>query len=107
MPFYYSSVQTHGIMTPNGKKIKTTRVNIKNGKGVKTVTVKDNKGVHSNSMPLNITEMENVKNHKFMPTLFALPMTNVKNMKLSKSISASQRKTRHRKVKKGTRKSKK
>jgi hypothetical protein len=102
MTFYYSSVQTHGLMTSDGKKIKVTRVDIKNGKGVKTVTIKDKKGIHTNSVPLNLTEMENVKNHKFMPRFFQIPMTNVKNMK-----SASQRKTRHRKVKKGTRKSKK
>lgn len=102
MTFYYSSVQTHGVMTSDGKKIKRTQVNIKNGKGVKTVTIKDKKGVHTNSVPLNLTEMENVKNHKFMPRFFEIPMTNIKNMK-----HASQKKTRHRKVKKGTRKSKK
>lgn len=101
MTFYYSSVQTHGIMTPNGKKIKTTRVNIKNGKGVKTVTVSDNKGTHSNSIPLNLTEMENVKNHKFMPGFFTVPMTNVKNMKTN---SASKKKRTHRKTKKVSKK---
>ena len=100
--FYYSSIQTHGMMTPKGRKIKITRVNIKNGKGVKTVTIKDNKGVHTNSVPLNMTEMKNVKNHKFMPKLFLEPMTNVKNIK-----AADISKTRRRKSKKVTRKSKK
>ena len=91
-------------MTPEGKKMKITRVSIKNGKGVKTVTVKDNKGTHTNSVPLNLTEMENVKNHKFMPGFFELPMTNVKNMK---SMAAVRRKTTRRKSKKDTRKLKK
>lgn len=102
MTFYYSSIQTHGVMGSDGKKIKTTSVNIKNGKGVKTVTIKDKDGVHTNSIPLNLTEMSNIKNHKFMPGFFSVPITNVKNMKY-----ASGKKTRHHKSKKGTRKSKK
>lgn len=108
MVFYYSSVQTHGMMTPHGKKEKITRVNIKNGKGVKTVTIKDNKGIHTNSVPLNLTEMKNVKHHRFMPQLFSLPMANVKNMKSMKSMkSAVQKKIRRRKSNKDTRKLKK
>lgn len=102
IPFHYSSIQTHGNITADGKRIKITRVDIRNGEGVKTVTVKDNKGVHTNSIPLNNEEIKNVKNHTFMPSLFETPMTNVKNMK-----SAVQTKTTHRKSKKNTRKIKK
>lgn len=98
MTFHYSSIQSHAIMTPNGKRVKQTEVNVSNGQGVKKVTIGDNYGVHSDTVPLKKSEIKNIKNHVFMPKLFSLPTKNVMRKKKS---------TTHRKEKKGTRKSKK
>jgi len=57
-------------MTPNGKRVKETKVEVENGKGVKQVTIADEKGIHSDTMPLTKTEMKNIQNHIFMPKLF-------------------------------------
>lgn len=98
MVFHYSSVQSHVVMTPNGERVKKTEVNIANGKGVKRVTIGDNDGIHSDTVPLIQSEIRNIKNHIFMPKLFSVPTRNVMRKKKS---------TTHRKPKKGTRKSKK
>jgi hypothetical protein len=44
MTFHYTSVQSHSTMTPYGKRVKETLVKVENGKGVKMVSVGDNKG---------------------------------------------------------------
>jgi len=98
MTFHYTSVQSHSMMTPYGKRVKETLVKVKNMKGVKMVSVKDDKGVHSDTMPLSKSEMKNIQNHVFMPKLFHSVTKNVMRKKNS---------TTHRKHKKGTRKSKK
>ena len=51
--FHYTSVQSHGYITPEGKKLKETRVNVENGRGTKTVTITDHKGTHSDTISLN------------------------------------------------------
>ena len=96
--FHYSSVKQHGILTPEGNKVKITKVNVANNKGKKIVIIKDHKGVHSDTQNLNKTEIKNIKNHKFMPKLFSLPMYNVLRKKNTK---------KHRQHKKVTRKLKK
>ena len=96
--FKYSSIESHGVITPDGEKIKETKVNIENGKGSKTVTIKDNKGIHSDTMKLNSKEMKNIKGRKFMPELFHKSIKNVIRKKA---------KTTKRSSKKGTRKYKK
>lgn len=98
MTFNYASVQSHSVMTPYGRRVKETLVKVKNGKGVKMVSIADDKGVHSDTMPLSKNEMKNIQNHVFMPKLFHSPTKNVMRKKKS---------TTHRKHKKGTRKSKK
>jgi hypothetical protein len=84
--FRYNSVQTHGMISPNGEKIKETSVNIMNNKGTKTVTIRDNDGEHSDTTPLNKSEIENIKKHRFMPNLFRKSMKNIKRKK-SKAIT--------------------
>lgn len=98
MTFHYASVQSHSVMTPSGKRVKETLVKVENGKGVKMVSVADDKGVHSDTMPLSKKEMKNIQEHIFMPKLFHSVTKNVMRKKNS---------TSHRKHKKGTRKSKK
>jgi len=94
--FTYTSIQSHGILTPKGEKTKETRVNITNGEGTKTVTVRDSDGEHSDTIPLKKSEIENIKKQKFMPNFFKKSMKNIKRKK-SRVISHT--------PKKGTRKS--
>jgi len=68
-------------MTPNGKRVKETKVEVENGKGVKQVTIADEKGIHSDTMPLTKTEMKNIQNHIFMPKLFHAVTKRVKQHK--------------------------
>jgi hypothetical protein len=98
MTFHYTSVQSHSVMTPYGKRVKESLVKVENGKGVKMVSVADNEGVHSDTMLLSKNEMKNIQKHVFMPKLFHSVTKNVMRKKNS---------TTHRKHKKGTRKSKK
>jgi hypothetical protein len=79
--FTYTSIQTHGIHTPEGKKIKETEVRVSNGKGIKRVSISDNHGIHTNTMPLNSREIKNIQTHKFMPTLFTKQLKVVRHKK--------------------------
>jgi len=103
--FNYSSSSTHGMLTPNGKKLKHSNVVVKNGKGTLTVTIKDSKGTHSDTRELSSEEVTNIKNHKFMPKLFSSAITNINTAKNSKSAAKKNTK-KHRNSKQGTRKHK-
>ena len=96
--FHYTSVQTHQVMTPTGKKVKETMVKVKGDEGVKKVSIKDENGVHSDTIPLKKSELKNIKNHIFMPKLFHPVIKNVMRKKNT---------YKHNSSKKGTRKSKK
>ena len=72
--FTYASVQKHVVMTPEGKEVKTTKVNVNNGRGTKSVILKKNGTVKAKHHPLNKKEIMNIRNHKFMPNLFT-PLT--------------------------------
>ena len=98
MTFHYASVQSRTVMTPYGKRVKETLVKVENGKGVKMVSVADNDGIHSDTMPLSKNEMKNIQNHVFMPKLFH---------SVTKNVMRKKKSTTHRKHKKGTHKSKK
>jgi hypothetical protein len=101
--FYYASSSSHGIVTPEGKKIKSTNVKVENGRGILTMTVEDKKGKHSDTRELTEKEITNIKTHKFMPGLFSTAITNIKNAKNSTAKkSAKKRRT----FKQGTRKQK-
>jgi hypothetical protein len=95
--FHYSSVQTHHVITPTGKKVKETVVKVNGNQGIKKVSIMDEKGVHSDVIPLKKGEMKNIQNHVFMPKLFH---ANIKNVMRKKKTS------KHKSSKKGTRKSK-
>ena len=92
--FRYTSVQSHGMIGPNGEKIKETRVNVMNNKGTKTVTVRDNDGEHSDTIPLKKSEIENIKKHRFMPEFFKKSMKNIKRKKSSAITHTSKKVTR-------------
>jgi len=94
MSFHYTSIQSHGIITPDVQRIKETRVNVENGKGKKTVTIKDEKGTHSDTMALSKKEIKNIQGHKFMPELFHKPTQNVKRKKTKTMKHTSKKDTR-------------
>ena len=83
-------------MTPAGKKVKETLVKVKNGKGIKTVIVGDEHGIHEDTMSLTSGEVKNIKSRTFMPNLFNKSM---KNIKVKKSKSRKSRKSRKTKAK--------
>ena len=79
--FRFTSIQSHGVITPKGEKIKETRVNVNGDQGTKTVTVTDSHGQHSDTMRLTKSEVTNIKKQKFMPDFFKLSMSNIKRKK--------------------------
>lgn len=64
-------------------------MNVANGKGTKTVIIKDNKGIHSNTIRL-----KNIKQHKFMPKLFNKSMQIIKRKK-TKTMKHTSKKGTH------------
>lgn len=94
--FRYTSVQSHGIITPKGEKIKETRVNVENGQGTKTVTVTDDKGSHSDTSKLTKSEITNIQKHRFMPNFFKKTLTNVKRLK-NRTLKRSSKKGKSKK----------
>ena len=94
--FYYESSSSHGIVTPEGKKIKSTNVKVENGRGTLTMTVEDSKGAHSDTRKLTTKELNNIQEHKFMPNLFRSASTNIK--------AAKKNTKKHRRSKQETRK---
>ena len=81
----YTSIESHGIHTPEGEKVQETIINVENGTGTKTLVVKDEHGMHSDTMPLKPSEMKNIEKRRFMPNLFNSSMKNIKALKSGKS----------------------
>jgi hypothetical protein len=79
--FEYSSSTTHGYLAPNGKKVKTTNVNVSNGKGVVKLTIEDDDGIHSHIRRLKSDEIKNIESHRFMKGFFDTLHTNVRKKK--------------------------
>ncbi len=65
-------------MTPEGETEKLMEVEVKNGKGVKRVTMKTNGKVKTNTMKLKKGEIKNIQAGKFMPGLFKPCFSNLK-----------------------------
>ena len=56
----------------NGKvQTKEQIVNVRNGKGTKTVIINNNKGAHKSTRKLTKKEIKNIQSRKFMPNLFS------------------------------------
>ena len=98
--FYYTSSSSHGVVTPTGKRVKSTSVTVENGRGKVKMTIEDNSGVHSDTRILSKKEVQNIKEHKFMPNLFHSSLTNIKNSSAKKNTK------KVRPSKQGTRKQK-
>lgn len=68
--YAFNSVQTH-IAVIDGKRSETTEaVSVRNGKGQKTVKKRVNGKLHSKTLPLTSSEIQNIQNRKFMPEFF-------------------------------------
>ena len=83
--FHYNSTTVHGILTPDGEKIKETNISVKNGKGQKSVLVKDNNKVYSHTQSLKKSEIKNIEKHIFMPKLFSKSLKHIKTRKAKAS----------------------
>ncbi len=82
--FNFSSLQKH----QHGGKKTGRKVNIKNGKGNKSVSYYDKKKhIHTVKKPLSIIEIELIKFGKFIPGLFKdCPCNKNKNKNKNKTI---------------------
>ena len=68
--YTFHSVQTHFKKANGHMEEITEAISVKNGKGQKTVRKRVNNTVRVAKRPLSITELSNIRNKKFMPTLF-------------------------------------
>ncbi len=101
--YSFNSITTH-IEMKNGKQVEVTEaVMIRNGEGYKTVITRENGKKKQSKHPLTQTEVTNIKERKFMPTLF-----DPCYMGLGPCAANSARQTRQKKalMKKGTKKNK-
>jgi hypothetical protein len=67
---YYKSRQVRQIMGPNGLKETVMDVEMKNGKGVKSVAITENGKTKKSTKKLTAKEMSNIQKNRFMPGFF-------------------------------------
>lgn len=70
MTFEYHSEQTHTAINNGTKTTKKNTVTVKNGKGTKTVTVKENGRTRKSMKPLTPKEIRSIQKSQFIPGLF-------------------------------------
>lgn len=68
--YEFKSEQVHMTKTAGKNVVKRNSVIIKNGKGVKSVVVRDGKKVRKATRRLTGQEIKNIRAKKFMPKLF-------------------------------------
>ncbi len=91
--FSFHSSTTH-FQNVNGDEVQTTeQVNVKNGKGKKTVITVENGVKKEKTHPLTQSEIKNIKSRKFMPRLFA-PCYSGLGPCLTNSLRQSRRQSR-------------
>ena len=71
MPFHFTSQESHTHSKNGETQTKEQIVKVRNGKGTKSVIVKNNKGTHKSTRKLTKKEVKNIQGRKFMPTLFS------------------------------------
>ncbi len=67
---YYKSRQVRQVMGPNGIKETIMDVEVKNGKGTKSVIIKEDGKTRKSKRPLSPEEMKNIGLNRFMPGFF-------------------------------------
>jgi hypothetical protein len=82
--FQYNSIQEHVEHVNGNKRMKVMEVKIRNGRGYKRVTLKNNSGklLSSDKKILSKKEIQNILQKKFIPGLFT-PCINKCNFKLT------------------------
>jgi hypothetical protein len=90
--FVYHSEQTHSSIVNGQTQVKKNIVNIKNGKGTKTVKYIENGKTRTATRKIKPEEMKKIKQGIFVPKLFqpCYDCLNVRNK--SKSRSKTQKK---------------
>ena len=68
--FSYHSEQVHSVYENGQQVIKKNSVNIKNGKGTKTVTMMTNGKSRTSTKKLKPSEVKHIKQNRFIPGLF-------------------------------------
>ncbi len=67
---YYKSQQVRQIMGPNGIEETIMNVEVKNGKGTKSVTISENGKTRKSVKKLTNKEIKNIGMNRFMPGFF-------------------------------------
>lgn len=68
--FAYQSHQVHSVSV-NGKTVQRENiVTVNNGKGTKSIVVRENGKTRKSEKPLNSKELRCIRKHKYMPGLF-------------------------------------
>jgi hypothetical protein len=70
MTFEYHSEQIHTTVKNGTKTTSNNIVKVKNGKGTKTVMLKENGRTRKSIKPLTPKEIRSIKNSQFIPGLF-------------------------------------
>jgi hypothetical protein len=86
---YYKSRQVRQVMGPNGIKETIMDVEMKNGKGTKSVTIVEDGKTRKSKKSLTSQEVKNIGLNRFMPGFFTECIGECKQEK-----SRSKRKTR-------------
>jgi hypothetical protein len=86
--FAFHSEQVHSTYENGTEQTKKNIVNIKNGKGTKTVTIVKNGKANSSTKKLSTSEVKQIKQNQFIPGLFK-PCYDCLNSTRSKSSSRS------------------
>ena len=69
--FSFYSVQEHSHFVDGKGKTVRKEVNIKNGKGTKTVVIRNERGkTRRNTLPISSEELDNIRKNIFVPGLF-------------------------------------
>jgi hypothetical protein len=87
--FTFHSEQVHSVYENGTQQTKKNIVNIKDGKGTKTVSIVKNGKANSSTKKLSSAEIKKIKQNQFIPQLFKPCYTCLKNSTRSKSSSRS------------------
>lgn len=68
--FEFTSSQTHSVEENGHQKTRTNTVSIANGKGIKTVEIRENGKTRKSTKKLNSAEIAKIQTNQFIPGLF-------------------------------------
>lgn len=91
--FTFNSVQSHALYENGSGREQIMEVRIKNGRGHKKVTIKNNTGriLASKNIPLNDDEIQRIMNKEFVPGLFRPCLDHCNSARLTRRLSKTRR----------------